>query len=317
MPGAYAWWYVDALSDPQPDGSVHALTLIAFVGSVFSPYYAWARRRRGDAGAPAEAHCAVNLSLYRRPRDAAGFQRLWAMTERGAAQLRRSAAQLQIGPSHLAWQGDGSLQITIDEWTAPWPRRLRGRIGLLPQQLPGQAFALDAAGRHLWQPISPRARVTLDFDQPGWHWQGDGYLDANHGTRPLARDFDSWQWSRSALPGQRSRLLYEVQAADGAGRALALDVDAGGHIRARPLPPCQALPATAWGLARSTRAGRPPALLATLESGPFYSRSLLRDTGDGALAVHESLSLRRFGQPWVQALLPFRMPRRPDWAGRR
>ncbi len=38
----YAWWYIDAVSDC---GS-HALTIIAFVGSVFSPYYAWARRKR-------------------------------------------------------------------------------------------------------------------------------------------------------------------------------------------------------------------------------------------------------------------------------
>jgi carotenoid 1,2-hydratase len=27
-------------------------------------------------------------------------------------------------------------------------------------------------------------------------------------------------------------------------------------------------------------------------------------------AMHESLSLRRFGARWVQALLPWRMPRR-------
>ena len=42
-PGGYAWWYVDALSD---DG-LHGITLIGFIGSVFSPYYAWARRRGG------------------------------------------------------------------------------------------------------------------------------------------------------------------------------------------------------------------------------------------------------------------------------
>jgi carotenoid 1,2-hydratase len=39
--GGYLWWYVDALSD---DGR-HGLTIIALIGSVFSPYYAWARRR--------------------------------------------------------------------------------------------------------------------------------------------------------------------------------------------------------------------------------------------------------------------------------
>mgnify|MGYP001372749352 CR=1 FL=1 len=40
-PGGYHWWYLDAMSD---DGE-HALTVIVFVGSVFSPYYAAARRR--------------------------------------------------------------------------------------------------------------------------------------------------------------------------------------------------------------------------------------------------------------------------------
>ncbi len=40
-PGGYAWWYVDAFSEDQQFG----LSIIAFVGSVFSPYYAWSGRR--------------------------------------------------------------------------------------------------------------------------------------------------------------------------------------------------------------------------------------------------------------------------------
>jgi carotenoid 1,2-hydratase len=32
--------------------------------------------------------------------------------------------------------------------------------------------------------------------------------------------------------------------------------------------------------------------------------------GEDVIAVHESLSLDRFRSRWVQALLPFRMPRR-------
>ena len=54
VPGGYAWWYVDAISD---DGQ-HGLTIIAFIGSVFSPYYAWAGRRD-----PLD-HCAFNVALY-------------------------------------------------------------------------------------------------------------------------------------------------------------------------------------------------------------------------------------------------------------
>ena len=46
-PGNYLWWYVDALSD---DGQ-HGISIIAFVGSVFSPYYAWANRSQ-----PADAN---------------------------------------------------------------------------------------------------------------------------------------------------------------------------------------------------------------------------------------------------------------------
>jgi hypothetical protein len=37
----YRWWYLDALSD---DGA-HGITIIAFLGTVFSPWYAFARAR--------------------------------------------------------------------------------------------------------------------------------------------------------------------------------------------------------------------------------------------------------------------------------
>ena len=37
----YAWWYVDAFSDDGQNG----LTVIAMLGSVFSPYYRQARNK--------------------------------------------------------------------------------------------------------------------------------------------------------------------------------------------------------------------------------------------------------------------------------
>jgi carotenoid 1,2-hydratase len=58
----YAWWYIDAISDDGANG----LTIIAFIGSVFSPYYKWARRKR--EADPME-HCALNVSLYGRHAD--------------------------------------------------------------------------------------------------------------------------------------------------------------------------------------------------------------------------------------------------------
>ncbi|MFO0512599.1 MAG: carotenoid 1,2-hydratase, partial [Gammaproteobacteria bacterium] len=80
-------------------------------------------------------------------------------------------------------------------------------------------------------------------------------------------------------------------------------------------PPMQRLPTTPWGSRRGTRSdpGRGARVLATLEDGPFYARSHIESHLDGGLATgfHESVSLRRFAAPWVQMLLPVRLPRRP------
>ena len=59
-------------------------------------------------------------------------------------------------------------------------------------------------------------------------------------------------------------------------------------------------------------AGHVPSVQATLEDTPFYNRCLVAAhwQGQPVLAMHESLDLGRFAQPIVQAMLPFRMPRR-------
>ena len=295
-PDGYAWWYVDALSD---DGR-HALTIIAFVGSVFSPYYAFARRR-GPAD-PCE-HVAINVALY-----GDGVRR-WTMSERGSRTLQRDARMLRIGPSALAWERDG-LCISLDEVAAPWPRRVLGEIrihGALPGLAP---HALDAAGRHRWQPLLPHARVVVDLHAPAARWSGTGYVDSNWGDEPLAHAFESWQWSRTALPGGDTVVHYDTRRRGGAMQRLALKIAAGGAVQ--PLTPHEAtpLPRSAWGIARDAHDGA--TLRSTLEDGPFYARSLLATPHEGHLldTVHESLSLTRFESRWVQAMLLFRMPRR-------
>jgi carotenoid 1,2-hydratase len=117
--GGYAWWYVDAISD---DGN-HGLTLIAFVGSVFSPYYAWARRKHGAGNVDPDNHCAINIALY----DLSNYRRgvnAWAMTERPKQKCRRGATTFNVGPSSLEKRGS-ELIIKIDEHCAPIPRRLQ------------------------------------------------------------------------------------------------------------------------------------------------------------------------------------------------
>lgn len=298
-PNGYAWWYLDALSDCGRYG----LTVIAMLGCVFSPWYARARRR-----GPTDPiqHSALNVVLYR------GQGRRWAMTERDATAVTRSHDQLRIGPSAVSWDGR-ELQIDVDEITSPWARALRGQIRVTPTVRHATPYPLDDAAHHLWWPIAPLARIRVDLDNPALRWQGTAYLDANQGAVPLEQDFDSWNWSRSH-GSTRTRVLYDTVGVTGrTNRAWSLDFGADGSVNVGPQPPMQPMTRTAWGIERHTRCdgGAEPEVIETLESAPFYARSLIETTlaGERIEAFHESVSLRRFEQRWVQALLPVRLPR--------
>jgi carotenoid 1,2-hydratase len=300
-PGGYAWWYLDALSDDGRD----ALAVIAFVGSVFSPYYA-AARRRGEADP--ENHCAVNVAVY------GEHGKRWSMTERGRGAIRRTPDRFVVGPSAVAWRA-GTLTLQIDEIAVPWPRRIRGEVRLRAGALFDYPVALDAAGHHHWTALAPCARVEVELDAPARRWCGHGYLDMNSGDEPLEDGFDSWHWSRSALADGSTAVLYEVcrRAGDRVGFGLRFDATGAVHALAPPAP--AALPRTGWLIARGTCSDETTGtrVRRTLEDTPFYARSVLssRLLGEEVTAVHESLSLDRFRTRWVQALLPFRMPRRP------
>jgi carotenoid 1,2-hydratase len=284
------------------DDGAHALTLIAFVGSVFSPYYAWARRR---GNADPVNHCAFNVALYG-PRSGR-----WCMTERGAMQIEREQSMLSIGPSSMCWTGD-ALQIAIDEVCAPLPRRLRGSIRLIPTALCDRSFLLDVEGSHRWSPIAPCARIEVHLSDPELAWTGIAYLDSNTGAEPVEDGFEAWDWSRASLR-DRTAVLYDFKPRRSSARTLALQFDQTGAAEELQIPPFASLPSTGWRLRRQTRAdaGQSVGVVRTLEDGPFYSRSLLHTSvlGTRARAIHESLSLNRFRAPWVQCLLPFRMPR--------
>jgi carotenoid 1,2-hydratase len=297
-PGGYAWWYVDALSR---DGR-HGLTVIAFIGSVFSPYY------RAAGWASPEDHVSLNVALYGPGRGR------WAMTERGRGALARSGDRLAIGGSALAWGGDG-LTLDIDEVTALTRERVRGRLRLLPEAVAADAFALDPAGQHQWRPIATRARIEARFTRPSLSWDGWAYLDSNWGAEPLEAGFRSWHWSRAHLR-RDTAVLYEGVRADGSPFALALRVGPDGTAQDMELPVAWRLPPTPfWRMPRHTRIdpGHAAWVQRSWEDTPFYSRSAIatRLWGERAPAVHESLSMTRFATRAVQFMLPYRMPRRP------
>lgn len=298
-PGGYAWWYVDALS---ADGRF-GLSIIAFVGSVFSPYYALARRR--GAADPLN-HCALNVALY-----GPGARR-WSMTERGARHVAVERARFTIGPSALHWDGDG-LTIAIEEVGMPFPRRISGTVRVRPRALTGLHVVLNPDGGHVWAPLAPLCDVEVALDAPALRWSGPGYLDMNRGDAPIAEGFIDWSWSRAPTQAGAA-VLYGGRRRDGSAFDLGWRFDAQGGATALAPPPLAALPTSGWRIARETRsdAGHPAQLVETYEDTPFYARSLVRSrlAGETATAMHESLSLDRFANPVVQMMLPFRMPRR-------
>jgi carotenoid 1,2-hydratase len=291
----YRWWYLDALSDDQR----HGLTIIGFVGSVFSPYYASARRRgEGDP----ENFCALNVALY-------GQKKRWAMTERGRGSVTRSADEFTVGPSRMRWE-EGALVIDIDEWCVPIPHRLKGRVRLSPGIVYDNPVTLDAAGLHTWRAVAPFARVEAEFEAPEVEWSGSAYHDMNWGAEPLERAFHGWTWSR-APDADATLVFYDAQRKDGTEKNAALKFR-DGAVEEIAAPPQSKLSRGLWGMPRLARSSSKPRLIATLEDAPFYTRSHIGMNVEGRAlsAIHESLSLDRFDTAIVQKMLPFRMPRR-------
>jgi carotenoid 1,2-hydratase len=300
--GGYLWWYLDALSD---DGA-HGLSIIAFVGSVFSPYYAWARARGGGV-APADQFCALNVALY----GAAGQR--WAMTERGRSSIARTAERYTIGPSSIALEGD-DVVVRFDEWSLPIPRRIRGTVRLKPGAWCGFVAGLDAAGRHRWGPMAPCARIEVELDAPRVRWSGPAYMDSNEGDDPIDHAFHDWDWSRARMRDGSTTVIYDVRAPQGS-RVIAQRFLRDGRSEPFDAPPRQGLPASPiWRIERGVRTDthHPARVLETLEDTPFYARSTLSSSvlGEPVVAIHESLSLPRLRSLPVRLMLPWKMPRR-------
>jgi carotenoid 1,2-hydratase len=268
------------------------------VGSVFSPYYARARRKGlGNA----ENHCAINIALY-------GDTKRWAMTERGQHDLVRDAKQFVCGPSSLRMDGD-VLTITVNERCMPLPLALKGVVKIHLPQCYDSPVALDAYGLHQWRAVAPHARIEVQLNSPQLHWMGNAYHDMNWGAEPLEKGFKDWSWSR-VHDENGAVVFYDARRFDESRKAFGLRF-ANGDVTEVNLPPSRPLKRGFWGMVQDVRSDMPPVLVSKLEDAPFYTRNHVRVGYGGQTrdAFHESLSLSKFDLGVVQAMLPFRMPR--------
>jgi carotenoid 1,2-hydratase len=297
-----AWWYADAVSDDGQFG----ITLIALIGNVFSPYYF--RAKNSNTQSNPENHCALNVVIYNKT------NKKWSLTERGENAVNRNAYEFTIGPSSLSWNGN-FLEFDINEYTVPFPTKLKGTIRIHPSYLTNKTYSLDQQGRHHWWPAAPKSYVEVSMLNPSINWNGEGYFDANWGEEPLERKFNSWNWSCAKLKQNERAISYFTKNIDEPDSNLFLHVDANGSVNTienevdiKPLKKT-----TVWRMPRETNveAGQTAKVIKTLEDTPFYSRSIISSYvyGQRCQALHESLDLRRFAKSTTQLMLPFRMPR--------
>ena len=286
------------------DCGTRAISIIGFVGSVFSPWYRWSGRR------DPENHVCLNVVTY-------GPGGRFTMTDRGRGALHRTATEFGVGPSRMVWDG-AHLVIEVDEWSS-WPlvSRVQGRIVLTPSALADVELDLSPDGAHAWRPFAPVARVEVELTQ-GHRWQGHGYFDSNHGTAALERDFRTWTWGR--FPVQDGAVcFYDAVRADGSRLAAALRFGTDGRHQHIKAPPLAAFARSRWMVARETRAdaGFAPRQVLAMLDAPFYTRAVVETRIDGELSqgVHEALDLRRFKGPWLMPMLVVRVPRRAGWPG--
>lgn len=282
----------------------HAISIIGFIGSVFSPWYRWSGRRKP------ENHVCLNVALY-------GPGARWTMTDRGETALRQSRDTLTIGPSAMRWDGD-SLVIDVNEIATPHGSRISGTVKVHPSAITSVELPLAKDGSHVWRPFAPTARIEVDLKRPGWQWNGHGYFDANFGTAALEDDFSYWTWARLPVKGG-SACLYDADRRDGTTLAAGFRFAADGAAEELEMPPKARLSRSLWALKRETRAdaGYQPHQVKHMLDAPFYNRAGIRTkiNGEETTGVHEALDLNRFRSPFLKPMLAVRVPRRSRWPG--
>lgn len=241
-PGAYEWWYFDAIC-PSPDGGSDPLIVVAILysGFPFTPAYYSRRAERAEAAEragdpfrlspdPAD-HAAVSLSVSR-GRDVLAT----GVSEFGPSHFSASREEFEVGVggNRALLDAAGRLRVELDLETIALGRRLRSPgwnqrtcgclhfepIGLQPGDvgLSLNPSSVDSgvptdSGLHAWNLIAPRCRVSGELSMSGSGAgsvvvSGLGYHDHNFGNRAMDLDLKRWCWGRMSTE-RTSIVLYD------------------------------------------------------------------------------------------------------------
>lgn len=219
-PGAYEWWYFDAISR---DGR-ETLVVIFLAGFLFSPSYNRAvaahhhrRRERSNARIQPRAadYPAIAICLYR---DGRPVVRSFAEYARDdfAASRKHPYARIGRNSFNLISEADGkhSYEITLEQ-TIRGGRTLRAQLtwkiteGNFSQARDDHASP-EANKVHEWNLVAPRCEVIGEYQikdaRDGrkivapTHFCGTGYHDHNRDKRWIPPTIAEWQWGRAHFP---------------------------------------------------------------------------------------------------------------------
>ncbi len=281
-PGAYEWWYFDAVSDCGE----WALSCIWFLGNPFSPYY-----RHSALSVPADPyqHNALFFALYRH-----GHLSAYHFTRFQASHIFAAETVplcLKFGPNTAVMPSNGEWRLQLSDENGNG-RSLTASLTFAGPSLcgePDRNVPLD--GDHSWLPIAPFCRVSgqitlREEHNPGAEmiaFTGTGYHDHNWGRLPFDASIRDWSWARAALSEERSVILYHVRPHRGLPVSHLLLFEAGRLVHHDPQAKVR-LEKPVWNgfgtryLSRLTASGA--GLQAVfqfrqrLDSSPFYIRAL-------------------------------------------
>lgn len=293
-PGAYEWWYFDALSD----NGRFAVVAIFFLGSPMSPYY---KAVATNKAANARDFCGVFVSVHERVAHECWRERAYAynLYRNGAFSSARPEAAVggSAVTSEAAAGGSWRWQVHVDE-PGLWTGRARLDLTFVTAAPPDLSPMGDDSADHTWVCVAPVCRAEGTLAPPSGQkvaFSGSGYHDHNFGRLPFT-DTGSWYWGRAPLVcddgKMRTGVFYALRGHGGAEQITLLTFDEhGGALAGTAAPVAAAAPAltrpvrSAYGLRHATvlnsavTTATPLRLQAVLHpergafsEGPFYRR---------------------------------------------
>ena len=306
-PGAYEWWYADAVDARGEWGVV----LILFRGMPMSPDY---------LADPSSMHGGYAVSVYHRGvRIAFGFGGYPLESchfDADVARLNMPCGGLEVG-------SDG-LTMSIEAPCGDDGRRVR--VGIhMPEVRPCGQPSEQTTGPHAWVLAAARstARVSVEIFEDHapvvrHQFEALAYHDHNMGTRAMSCDFRDWYWGR--VQGAHQTYVFLATRRSAHDSTWFGQVLPNGHVESfeqvrlsltRPrLAMFGLLHHRTIHLSGVDAAGTVHTVECrnnvVCEDGPFYQRYISQWTigrHETAYGMSEYMNVKRLARPWIRPFL--------------